>query len=353
MDLVSVPDNPVPPGAVVTPVGASDGVVLRVARWLGRGAVRGTVCVFPGRGEFIEKYFETIGELVARDFAVVAMDWRGQGLSGRPLANARKGHVDDFSLFERDLDALTHQVLQFLCPRPWFALGHSMGGAILLSQAQAGASPFERIVVSAPMIDLHGLRFPRATRAVIEVADIVGLGSAFIPGGKPASSMSAPFKDNVLTSDAGRFARNAALVEAAPQLAIGDPTIGWLNAAFRLMASFVDPDVPRRAFTPVLAFSAGDDRVVSTPAIHRYMAGLKTSLVVPLAGAQHEILQERDAIREQFWAAFDAFVPGQRAENAALGSLIESRKVAAEERAARSWLRSLSLGKRRAGQRSR
>jgi lysophospholipase len=27
-----------------------------------------------------------------------------------------------------------------------------------------------------------------------------------------------------------------------------------------------------------------------------------------LRGSRHEILQERDVIREQFWAAFDAFV---------------------------------------------
>ena len=31
-------------------------------------------------------------------------------------------------------------------------------------------------------------------------------------------------------------------------------------------------------------------------------------LVIP--GARHEILMEQDRYREQFWAAFDAFVPG-------------------------------------------
>ncbi|MGH6776672.1 MAG: alpha/beta hydrolase, partial [Bradyrhizobium sp.] len=29
-----------------------------------------------------------------------------------------------------------------------------------------------------------------------------------------------------------------------------------------------------------------------------------------IAGAKHEILQEQDRYRTQFWAAFDAFVPG-------------------------------------------
>ena len=38
-----------------------------------------------GRAEFIEKYGETVGDLRARGFAVYALDWRGQGHSGRVL----------------------------------------------------------------------------------------------------------------------------------------------------------------------------------------------------------------------------------------------------------------------------
>ncbi|HPG03918.1 MAG TPA: alpha/beta hydrolase, partial [Rhodoblastus sp.] len=106
MELIGTPDNPVPPGALISAVGADDGALLRIARWspepasLGQGSL-GTICVFTGRGEFIEKYFETIAELVERGFDVVAMDWRGQGLSARELPDRFKGHVDDFDMFER------------------------------------------------------------------------------------------------------------------------------------------------------------------------------------------------------------------------------------------------------------
>jgi lysophospholipase len=31
---------------------------------------------------------------------------------------------------------------------------------------------------------------------------------------------------------------------------------------------------------------------------------------VVIDGARHELLQEREGLREQVWAAFDAFVPG-------------------------------------------
>jgi lysophospholipase len=313
MRLVETPDNPAPPGAVVSMARAVDGVDLRVVRWSPEGTPRGTLAVLGGRAEFIEKYFETIGEALAREFVVVAMDWRGQGLSARQLANPAKGHIDDFPLFERDLDALAQQALEPFCPRPWFGLAHSMGGAILLMQAHGGRSPFARIIATAPMIDIYGLRLPRAARLLAETLDGLGLGGAFVPGGKPISIMSKPFKGNPLTSDARRYARNAAIVAAEPMLALGDPTISWAHAAFRLIDAFADPEYPRRIQTPALIFSAGADHVVETRAVERFASRLKAGKLIPIPFAEHEILQERDAIRSQFWAAFDAFAPGETA----------------------------------------
>jgi lysophospholipase len=40
------------------------------------------------------------------------------------------------------------------CPPPYFALAHSMGGAVMLRVAHAGKRWFDRMVLSAPMIDL-------------------------------------------------------------------------------------------------------------------------------------------------------------------------------------------------------
>jgi lysophospholipase len=123
--------------------------------------------------------------------------------------------------------------------------------------------------------------------------------------------MSKPFKGNWLSSDKVRYARNAAIVDAAPHLAIGDPTVGWVHAAFRQIDDFADPDYPLRTLPPVLIIAAGGDGIVSTPAIERFGQRLKAGRVLVIEHARHEILQENDAIRGQFWAAFDAFVPGE------------------------------------------
>ncbi len=145
-------------------------------------------CHCAGPAEFVEKYFETVGDLLARKLTVVAFDWRGQGLSERELDNSRKGHIDDFSLYERDLDAILEQVLLPFCPKPWFALGHSMGGAILIRQARSGRSPFERLVLTAPMLELYGLSFPGFLRGLAKVLDLMGLAApSFRTAARPRS----------------------------------------------------------------------------------------------------------------------------------------------------------------------
>ena len=303
---------------------AVDGMTLRVARWHPEGPSRGTVVIAQGRAEFIEKYFETAGELLKRGLTVVAFDWRGQGLSGRELDNSRKGHIDDFSLYERDLDAILDQVLIPFCPEPWFALGHSMGGAILIRQARAVRSPFERIVLTAPMLELYGLSFPGALRASAKILDLLGFGGAFIPGGGETSILTRPFAANKLTSDQARYVRNNNILAAAPHLSIGDPTIGWIDAAFAIFDEFSDPEYPRRTLTPILIIAGAGDRIVDLHVMERFASRLKAGRMIMLSRGRHEVLMEKEDICGQFWAAFDAFIPGARNE---YDALVEAQNV--------------------------
>src|SRR5438876_9335271 len=102
--LISISGNPVPDGAIAGKVRTPDGVELRFARWDSPASGKGTVCVFTGRSEFIEKYFETVRNLRQRGFAVAVMDWRGQGHSSPQLPDRRKGQLESFSDFEIDVE---------------------------------------------------------------------------------------------------------------------------------------------------------------------------------------------------------------------------------------------------------
>lgn len=312
MELVATPDNPMPDGAEVRRVLTKDGIALRVARWMPAGVPKGTICILQGRAEFIEKYFEVTRELLDRGFSVVAFDWRGQGGSQRALADARKGHVGDFAFFVRDLDAIRLQVLEADCPKPHIALAHSMGGAVALQQARRGLLPFERLVTTAPMIALsHALlRNPGAARALSRFLTLIGWGPSWVPGGGETSISTKPFAGNPLTGDPVRYARNANAAAAIRDWAIGDPTLAWLNGAFSLMRRLAEPRAALEIRTPTLILAAGADAICATPAIERFASRLKSGGAIVLKGARHEIMMESDAIRAEFWAAFDAFVPG-------------------------------------------
>lgn len=311
MQLVDIPENPVPPGAVVGELVARDGVRLRYARWdRHKGTrLRGTVSLLGGRAEFIEKYFETIEDLRGRGFAVATMDWRGQGASQRLARNPRKGHVGRFSHYERDLEVFLRQVVLPDCPAPHYALGHSMGGAVLLRHARKRTNVFDRIVLSAPMIDLHAATMPgRATRALLHVLRHVGFARSYIPGGGDTIVNTQPFAKNPVTTDRDRYNRTEAVIRAAPHLGLGAPTIGWVHAALSTGDLFRRSRFPYQVHVPVLMVAAGAETIVSNEAIERFALRLRAGGQVLVPGARHELLMERDLYREQFWAAFDAFV---------------------------------------------
>ncbi len=310
MTLVSIPANPVPEGAVSGTIKAADGAELRFARWAPPANRRGTVCVFTGRGECIEKYFETVRDLRDRGFAVAMIDWRGQGHSARQLRNPRKGYVRSFSDYELDADAFIQQVVLPDCPPPFFALAHSMGGTVLLRLAHAGKRWFDRMVLSAPLIDLPGHTTSRPVRMLLRAFRYAGLGGRYVPGGRNAIVGIDPFIANPVTSDPVRYARNAAILAEDPTLGVASPTIAWADAAMRAIQSFRREDYPSRIRQPVLMVAASNDTIVSTSAIEEFAYHMRTGSHLVIAGAKHEILQEQDRYRLQFWAAFDAFVPG-------------------------------------------
>ena len=310
--LASLARNPVPSGAVVGLLKGKDNVLLRFARWdATRGPRRGTACVFPGRGEPIEKYFETIADLRRRGFAVAIHDWRGQGGSERLLDNQRKGYVLTFADYEADVYRFMKEIVLPDCPPPFIGIGHSMGGNVLLRLAVVQGLWFDRIVLSAPLIDIAVERLPVPPRLVRAFARLAGhgpIGRLYVPGGSDQPVDLCDFEDNPFTSDKERFARNRQLVEQCPDLAIGAPTIGWLRAAYRSCDVLMSPRYARAVRIPMLLVAAGTDRIVSSSAIETFASRLKIGARVALAGSQHELLQERDEIRQRFWAAFDAYL---------------------------------------------
>jgi lysophospholipase len=310
MKLVSIPANPVPDNFVTGALKTPDGVTLRFARWQPPAGRKGTVCILQGRGEWIEKYFETVRDLRARGFAVAALDWRGQGLSDRALTDRHKGYVGDFSEYDSDLETFMREIVLPDCPPPLFALGHSTGATVLIRAAAKGRRWFDRMVLTAPLIGLTGFAATPTARIVVRAMRLAGFGSMYVPKGEVGVMESRPFIGNILTSDPVRYARNAAILEAEPALALGPPTVAWADAAFRAMRTMQERSYPSHIRQPMLIIAAGNDAVVSNTAIEDFAGLLRSGSQLVVSGANHELMMEQDRYRAQFWAAFDAYVPG-------------------------------------------
>jgi lysophospholipase len=310
--FVRVPGNPEPEGGEELWFEGRGGVKLRALLAPAMGPARGSVILFTGRTEFLEKYFEVVVELQRRGFAVFAMDWRGQGLSGREQKNALKGHLNSFDDPVADLYAALRTVQDRL-PRPHIVLAHSMGGCIALRALQTNRITAEGAVFSAPMWGIANVKGLAEDFAKFMAA--IGLGGAFVPGVETRWTKQS-FKKNALTHDTERYARAQGLVLADKRLALAGPTLGWVAAAIEALDGFRQPSALKHLRLPVVVLSAGEEALVDNKSHDEIAAMLPNARHEVIPGARHEIMMETDDIRAKFWAAFDS-VADQAAPRAA------------------------------------
>lgn len=302
--------SPVPEGGRFAWLRTMDGVKLRAACWSGKMPVA-TVVLLQGRTEYIEKYYETIVELRSRGYAVAAFDWRGQGLSDRALADRHKGHVRDFGEYHRDLDCVLENFIQkdpdF--PEPYIVMAHSMGGHIAVRYLHDRPTMFSRAVLCSPMAYINTAPLPNfIARVIANVGSAMGLTESYVPGGKAYTRDGEPFAGNLLTGDAQRFARNADMLDDNPELALGSATIGWLHGALRSIDMVMDPAYGAAITCPAILFYGAQEQVSSPEKQSLLASQMGQCQAVCINDARHEILQETDDIRAQFWSAFDRFM---------------------------------------------
>ncbi|MEO0451179.1 MAG: alpha/beta hydrolase [Pseudomonadota bacterium] len=295
--IVDVPSNPRPEGARIIWFEGVSGRKLRACLAPAtRETPRGTAIVCPGRTEFIEKYFKVAHDLQARGFAVLIIDWPGQGLSERLLDDPQKGHIDRFETFmgalRNGLDAMEE------LPRPRVSLAHSMGGAIALAAIGQDLVKVDAAAFCAPM---WGLPLGRVQRYFIWAMRVMGRSDDFAQKPGPPER----FEDNVVTYDRAHWQINRDLTDAAPELSLGPVTWGWLGASLDIFNRISQPDVLHKIEIPVFVASAADEKLVDNKSHANVAQHLPNCEHVTVDGAMHEILMETPTKRDEFWAGFD------------------------------------------------
>lgn len=295
--IIDVPGNPRPEGARIVWFEGVGGRKLRACMAPAtQDPARGTCLVCPGRTEYIEKYFEVARELQAKSFAVVIIDWPGQGLSERLLDDPLKGHIDRFETFmgalRNGLDAFDE------LPRPYVSLAHSMGGAIALAAIAEGLVKVEAAAFNAPM---WGLPLNLIQRYFVWGMRVMGRANDFAQKPGPREK----FEDNILTHDETRWDLHNKLIDAAPELSLGPVTWGWLGASLQIVGRITKASALKRVDIPIFVASAEDEKLVHNKMHDEVAKHLPDCEHIVIKDAMHEILMETDDKRAQFWAGFD------------------------------------------------
>lgn len=299
----------IPAGAVEGFWHAEDGWAIRRIDWpLPQGGAEGSILFLPGRGDFYEKYLETLDHWAGEGWRVTASDWRGQAGSGRLGADTVTGHIDDFETWVRDLGFFWKRWTAET-PGPHVIAAHSMGGHLVLRTLAEGRIDPVATVLSAPMLGFATI-LPRWVQR--RYAAIMNrLGDPARPAWKASEKPGAreAMRANLLTHDEARYADEQWWRAQRPWLALGPASWRWLKKASESFDRLDTPGLLEAVHSPVLLVATRHDALVSWPAIARAARRLpQAELVAWGREGRHELLRESDAVRDRVLATIDEFL---------------------------------------------
>lgn len=289
-------------------ISTEDDLCLRVALWETQSAPKGTIFILQGRTENLEKYGLVATALTEAGYKALAIDWRGQGLSDRLSSDPLLGHVERFEDYQKDIAAMVQSATALGAPRPWFLLGHSLGGCVGLRAIMNGL-PVEACAFTAPLWDLNLPPLQKIGAWPLSWgAQVLGKGQSYAPGTKGESYvLHTPFDENRLTHDPEMYQYYINISQTLVDQQIGGPSMQWLYQALRETSSLAKAPSPS---IPCVTFCGETDSIVATPAAARRMASWPQGRLRIVPKAKHDVLYEireiREGVMREIIALFDA-----------------------------------------------
>ncbi|MEO0576775.1 MAG: alpha/beta hydrolase [Pseudomonadota bacterium] len=281
-------------------------------RWghAGPAAPRGVVLFFPGYSAPLEIYFESFTRILNAGYAVIAMDWPGQGGSSRGSANPQKihatsldGHVNAALMLDsvtRDLYSSGQRIVVAL------SMGAQLGARVIA----ADEAPFTAAALITPAFGLYGGGPNTIERALLAMLNKAGFGQRYAPGSTDwvfdmdahegtASACSHPNARTRLWS--------ASMVRDET-LKVGGPSNAFVSALIASAATSRSEAVLQRIEIPVWMPLASEDVFVDNDAATTACAALGTCRLQRYDAAKHCLFEESDTYYQPFMDDLVAFL---------------------------------------------
>jgi lysophospholipase len=289
-----------------------DGVEIRYAKAVTAGEA-GALVVVDGRTEFMAKYSELFYDLRDSGLSFYIYDHRGQGESSRLLPDVQKGHVEHFDDYVEDLHVLLETVVKAGSHGPIFLLSHSMGGTISILYERQYPGTVAGMILCSPMFSINTAPFsPLLARGLSRLLTFLGFGSRYVIGGK-SYDHHRTFEKNDLTDSFARYELNRRRVEENPWAALGSPTFAWLAEAFAAIARIRNDTTTLQI--PMLLLAGEEDTVVGWTVQKEFCDAQPDCSFIILPRGKHELLMEKDQVRDAVLQHIRDFLQGQVAKD--------------------------------------
>ncbi len=252
----------------------------------------GAIVISSGRTEAAVKYKEVIFDLFNNGYSVYIHDHRGQGLSGRMVADHDMGYIDEFGYYINDMKYFYDIFVAPHNHKNIYLLTHSMGGAIGMTYLEQYPDDFDAAAFSSPML---GLVFPSCE--LVELLE--GKTPKYALGQENYEDGLTGFKKNHLTTCKTRYQRMLTIYEEVPEARLGGASYQWVDKSCKQFDIIYDNIANIK--TPLILFSAEDDKIVATSAHDHFIKKLnatgKEAGAYSIEDAQHELFIEKDELR--------------------------------------------------------
>lgn len=280
------------------------------------GAKR-AILMLHGYTESAEKLRELAFYLLQAGFSVFSYDHRGHGRSLRHVPDESVTHVDRFSDYVDDAEAVLDQlVLPQLKGAELCLFGHSMGGAVSGHLLQRRHDQFARAVLSSPMVAPSTGNIPYPVGKALSRGMCLarkGRQRAFV--GNDFDPAREVFETSCTTSRARyEYYRDKRLAHRYLQNC--SPTYRWVLESMTQSSGMMDAGKNAAVRLPVLLFQAALDDVVLLPPQDAYIRQLPQGRLIRVEGAKHEIYNATDDVMEPYVRQMLVFLTGGKDEDA-------------------------------------
>ena len=259
--------------------GAIDAAGFRIAThyWLPANP-KGTLVIVHGYYDHVGIYAKAIAFGLQQGLAVVAFDLPGHGLS-----SGEQAAIDSFDQYADVLDIIL-QLAQPLLPAPYYALGQSTGGSVLLNylwryDVGRGAPLLERIALCAPLI------LPKGWGSGRFIYTVMHRFIKRVPRGRSRNSHNADFIHFVDEQD------------CLQSRSLSVRWVGAMKAWDQQFATFAPLD------RSVLVIQGTDDQTVAWRYNLKQLARkLPCAKLYFIEGAGHQLVNESDEYRQPVFA---------------------------------------------------